>query len=63
MVQIVKDTMDLLHAQANLGNVQMHLNVLDEIPLIYCEQNQLKQVFINILKMQLKSCRAKEMSM
>ncbi|WLW70786.1 PAS domain S-box protein [Bacillus safensis] len=50
VVQIVKDTMDLLHAQANLGNVQMHLNVLDEIPLIYCEQNQLKQVFINILK-------------
>lgn len=50
VVQIVKDTMDLLHAQANLGNVQMHLNVMDEIPLIYCEQNQLKQVFINILK-------------
>ncbi|MFS0654377.1 PAS domain S-box protein [Bacillus sp. 179-C3.3 HS] len=50
VVQIVKDTMDLLHAQANLGNVQMHLNVLDDIPLIYCEQNQLKQVFINILK-------------
>ncbi|MFJ5963662.1 PAS domain S-box protein [Bacillus sp. NPDC093026] len=50
VVQIMKDTMDLLHAQANLGNVQMHLNVLGEIPLIYCEQNQLKQVFINILK-------------
>ncbi|MGE6631129.1 PAS domain S-box protein [Bacillus sp. NPDC077027] len=50
VVQIMKDTMDLLHAQANLGNVQMHLTVMDAIPPIYCEPNQLKQVFINILK-------------
>lgn len=42
--------MDLLHAQANLDNVQMHLKCEGGIPLIYCEPNQLKQVFINILK-------------
>ncbi|KAA6453128.1 PAS domain-containing sensor histidine kinase [Bacillus swezeyi] len=50
IVKIMQDTMDLLHAQANLDNVQMHLSCRGQIPLIYCEPNQLKQVFINILK-------------
>ncbi|GIN66194.1 PAS domain S-box protein [Bacillus sonorensis] len=50
VVRIMQDTMDLLHAQANLDNVQMHLDCEGQIPLIYCEPNQLKQVFINILK-------------
>ena len=50
IVKIMQDTMDLLHAQANLDNVQMHLDSNGQIPLIYCEPNQLKQVFINILK-------------
>ncbi|MFT0802311.1 PAS domain S-box protein [Bacillus swezeyi] len=50
IVKIMQDTMDLLHAQANLDNVQMHLSCEGQIPLIYCEPNQLKQVFINILK-------------
>jgi two-component system, sporulation sensor kinase E len=30
--------------------VQIHLNLTGNIPPIYCEPNQLKQVFINILK-------------
>lgn len=50
MTQIMKDTLDLLNAQANLSNVQMHLDLVGDIPPIYCEPNQLKQVFINILK-------------
>lgn len=50
VTQIMKDTIDLLNAQANLSNVQMHLDLIDDIPPIYCEPNQLKQVFINILK-------------
>ncbi|MDA7026211.1 PAS domain S-box protein [Bacillus sp. CLL-7-23] len=50
VIKIMQDTMDLLHAQANLDNVQMHLDYYGKIPLIYCEPNQLKQVFINILK-------------
>lgn len=50
VTQIMKDTLDLLNAQANLSNVQMHLDLVGDIPPIYCEPNQLKQVFINILK-------------
>ncbi|MBG9770037.1 sporulation two-component system sensor histidine kinase KinE [Bacillus vallismortis] len=50
VTQIMRDTVDLLNAQANLSNVQMHLDLMDDIPPIYCEPNQLKQVFINILK-------------
>ncbi|MCY7900192.1 sporulation two-component system sensor histidine kinase KinE [Bacillus inaquosorum] len=50
VTQIMRDTIDLLNAQANLSNVQMHLDLIGDIPPIYCEPNQLKQVFINILK-------------
>ncbi|WP_243291728.1 PAS domain-containing sensor histidine kinase [Bacillus sp. FJAT-47783] len=49
LVDIMKDTIDLLNAQAILANVQIHLDAIDTPP-IYCEPNQLKQVFINILK-------------
>ncbi|WP_319941365.1 PAS domain S-box protein [Metabacillus sediminilitoris] len=47
---IMKETIDLLNGQAILVNVQMELYLEQELPLIYCEPNQLKQVFINILK-------------
>jgi two-component system, sporulation sensor kinase E len=47
---IMKETIDLLNGQAMLVNVQMKLSLDQNLPLIYCEPNQLKQVFINILK-------------
>ena len=41
----------LLDTQAILSKVQIHTEIIDDdIPLINCEENQLKQVFINILK-------------
>jgi two-component system, sporulation sensor kinase E len=48
--KIIQDTMDLLTPQAALENVQLMLQMTDELPEMYCEPNQLKQVFINILK-------------
>ncbi|KAA0546652.1 PAS domain S-box protein [Bacillus sp. BGMRC 2118] len=48
--KIVKDTVDLLTPQAALNNIQIYLNVDDQLPELYCEPNQLKQVFINIVK-------------
>lgn len=49
IIKIMKDTIDLLNAQAILVNVQIYLEY-ENVPDIYCEPNQLKQVFINILK-------------
>ncbi|WP_275425407.1 PAS domain-containing sensor histidine kinase [Bacillus sp. CGMCC 1.16541] len=48
--QIVKETTELLNAQAMLENVQFNLQVDENVPPIYCEANQLKQVFINMIK-------------
>jgi two-component system, sporulation sensor kinase E len=48
--KIMKDTIDLISAQAMMHNVQIVANFEDQLPWIYCEPNQLKQVFINILK-------------
>ena len=48
--QIMNETMELLHAQAVLQNVQFIKKYEEEIPMIYCEPNQLKKVFINIIK-------------
>ncbi|MTH54295.1 PAS domain S-box protein [Bacillus mangrovi] len=50
IVKIMKETMELLNAQAIFSNVQLELRESGEIPSIYCEPNQMKQVFINILK-------------
>lgn len=47
---IMKETLDLLSAQASLDNVQFVTSIEEGLPDIYCEPNQLKQVFINILK-------------
>ncbi|CAG9620541.1 PAS domain-containing sensor histidine kinase [Sutcliffiella rhizosphaerae] len=47
---IMKETLDLLSAQASLENVQFASYFEEGVPDIYCEPNQLKQVFINILK-------------
>ncbi|WP_404449500.1 PAS domain S-box protein [Sutcliffiella horikoshii] len=47
---IMKETLDLLSAQASLENVQFTTSIEEGLPDIYCEPNQLKQVFINILK-------------
>jgi two-component system, sporulation sensor kinase E len=46
----MKETLDLLSAQASLDNVQFVTSIEEGLPDIYCEPNQLKQVFINILK-------------
>ncbi|MCA1029407.1 PAS domain S-box protein [Bacillus timonensis] len=48
--KIMKDTIELLSPQAILSNVQVKSKFGANLPSIYCEPNQLKQVFINILK-------------
>jgi len=47
---ILRDIVLLLDSQALLNNVQLELHMAPDHPPIYCEPNQLKQVFINVLK-------------
>ncbi|WP_078409597.1 PAS domain-containing sensor histidine kinase [Priestia abyssalis] len=50
LVHILKSVMSLLESQANLYGVEMSLEVKQALPHIECEPNQLKQLFINIIK-------------
>ncbi|MCS0652052.1 PAS domain-containing sensor histidine kinase [Cytobacillus firmus] len=48
--QIMKETVDLLSAQAVLHNVQFRTYYEQNLPRVFCESNQMKKVFINIIK-------------
>ncbi len=48
--KVMSDTIELLRPQATLGNVQIVFQHNDQLPEMFCEPNQLKQVFINIIK-------------
>jgi PAS domain S-box-containing protein len=47
---LLNNTITLFDTQAILSNVQIFIQCEDDLPMIHCEQNQLKQVFINLLK-------------
>ncbi|MCQ5365006.1 cache domain-containing protein [Anoxybacillus salavatliensis] len=47
---LLKDVITLFDAQAILNNVQIISEFEPDLPLLYCDENQLKQVFINIIK-------------
>ena len=48
--KIMQETVDLLTAQAVLHDVQFKTIYDDHLPELLCEPNQLKKVFINIIK-------------
>ncbi|MGG1660165.1 ATP-binding protein [Brevibacillus sp. NRS-1366] len=47
---IVQNVISFLDSQANLNNIQIHTSFEAQLPVISCEENQLKQVFLNICK-------------
>ncbi len=47
---ILRDVVTLLDTQAILRNIQIHLNLPKEPTYITCDENQIKQVFINLIK-------------
>lgn len=55
---LVEDVIRLLDAQAILNNVQIVTRYQNNLPNITCEENQLKQVFINVLKNALEAMPA-----
>ena len=50
LIKIMKDTVELLSAQAVMHNVQYEERYQEDLPTIVAEPNQLKQVFINVIK-------------
>ncbi|BBH21717.1 hypothetical protein Back11_30620 [Paenibacillus baekrokdamisoli] len=50
LINIMQHVNTLLETQANLNNVQIRTQIDDGHPFVRCDENQLKQVFINILK-------------
>jgi PAS domain S-box-containing protein len=50
LITLMKQTITIVETQANINNVQIQAQFESNLPLIRCEPNQLKQVFINILK-------------
>lgn len=52
---IVQETVDLLSAESTLYNIIFDTDFFRDSLYLYCEPNQLKQVFINILKNALES--------
>ncbi|WP_270182599.1 ATP-binding protein [Alkalihalobacillus sp. CinArs1] len=47
---IIEEVIELLNAQANMESIILTTEYPDSLPPVYCENNQLKQVFINIIK-------------
>lgn len=47
---ILRDVISLLDSQANLCGIEFEPQVTDQPVPVFCEENQLKQVFINLLK-------------
>ncbi|CAI6076463.1 CheR family methyltransferase [Cohnella sp. JJ-181] len=47
---ILHDVVMLLESQANLNNVELFCNVEKDLPPVRCVENQIKQVFINMIK-------------
>ncbi|RZT23883.1 PAS domain S-box protein [Fictibacillus sp. BK138] len=50
LVQLLQDTVMLLATEANLYNVEIRLLFKEKAMFVACEKNQIKQVFINIIK-------------
>jgi two-component system, sporulation sensor kinase E len=50
LTKIMQETIDLLSAQALMYNVQFQTYYEETLTSIYCEPNQLKKVFVNMIK-------------
>lgn len=47
---LIKDIVTLIDTQSILSNVQIFVEFESGLPMVNCEKNQLKQVFLNIIK-------------
>ncbi|MDB5084726.1 MAG: domain S-box protein [Bacilli bacterium] len=52
---LIQDVVTLLNTQVILNNIELIYEFESDVPLIYCEANQLKQVFLNLIKNAIES--------
>jgi diguanylate cyclase (GGDEF)-like protein/PAS domain S-box-containing protein len=50
LVEVFQSVISILETQAIMTNVNIKKDYSDDVPIIYCDENQLKQVFLNIIK-------------
>ena len=50
MKVIIQDVITLINAQFMLNNISINLYMDQKLPMILCDENRLKQVFINLLQ-------------
>lgn len=50
LVEVFQSVISILETQAIMTNVNIKKDYSDDVPSIYCDENQLKQVFLNIIK-------------
>jgi signal transduction histidine kinase len=50
LAKIFDSVTTLLEPQAIMNNVRMTTEFNSDVPSVYCDENQLKQVFINLMK-------------
>ncbi|MGS2777158.1 ATP-binding protein [Robertmurraya sp. GLU-23] len=48
--KLLSDVVTLIQTQTILSNIQIGMEYESNLPYVYCDENQLKQVFLNILK-------------
>ncbi|WP_433945057.1 PAS domain S-box protein [Paenibacillus sp. SN-8-1] len=48
--QLIQQTVTLLSTQAILKSIEVKVSIDDELPLLVCDENQIKQVLINFIK-------------
>lgn len=48
--EMIRDIVTLINTQSILNNVQIFVEFDSNLPMISCEKNQLKQVFLNLIK-------------
>ncbi|WP_423802257.1 ATP-binding protein [Neobacillus sp. SAB-20_R2A] len=52
---LLHDVITLINTQSIINNVQIYTEIAEELPMISGEENQLKQVFLNLLKNSIES--------
>jgi two-component system, sporulation sensor kinase E len=48
--RIIKNVLTIAETQAIMNNIQIVTEMKVDMPMVYCDENQLKQVFINVMK-------------